>query len=99
MRRLVEIAIIEAFENHGITAKIKDAHGNYLMLSDLIDCALNEPTFHLSRNTKTAMPKLRNLGHRSAHGRHFTAQRPDIQKIEDDVRVVVEEFLTHAKLL
>jgi hypothetical protein len=99
MRRLVEIVIIESFEHHAILDKIKDGHGNYLQLTDLVDRALAEPAFKLSRNAKTELPKLRNIGHRSAHGRHFTAQRADIEKIEDGIRVVVQEFLAHAGLL
>jgi hypothetical protein len=99
MRRLVEIAIIEAFEHKGIANKIKDASGNYFQLTELIDRALAEATLKLSRNTKTELPKLKNLGHRSAHGRYFTALRTDIDKVEDGVRVVAEELLTHAGLL
>lgn len=99
MRRLVEIAIIEAFEHKGIANKIKDATGNYFQLTELIDRALAETALKLSRNTKTELPKLKNLGHRSAHGRYFTAQKPDTEKVEDGIRVVVEELLTHAGLL
>ena len=99
MRRLVEIAVIEAFEHKGIANKIKDANGNYFQLTELIDRALAEAALKLSRNAKTELPKLKNLGHRSAHGRYFTAQKPDIEKMEDGVRVVVEELLTHAGLL
>jgi hypothetical protein len=69
------------------------------LLGLLIDAALNEPKFPLSRNVKAALPKLRNVGHRSAHGRFFTAQRSDIEKVEDGVRIAVEEFLHHAGLL
>jgi hypothetical protein len=99
MRRLVEIVLIEAFEHQGVADNAKDAAGNYLHLSDLIGHALVEPKFKLSRNARTELPKLRNIGHRSAHGRYFTAQLADIQKVEDGVRVVVEEFLNHAGLL
>ncbi|GAA0001895.1 hypothetical protein [Bradyrhizobium diazoefficiens] len=99
MRRLIELVVIEAFEHHSIEAKIKDGSGNYVHLSELIDAALREPSFKLSRNAKTALPKLRNVGHRSAHGRYFTAQQSDIENVEDGVRVVVEEFLNHAGLL
>jgi hypothetical protein len=99
MRRLVEVVLIEAYEHQGIAHKIKNASGDYVHLSELIDRALAEPKLRLSRNAKKELPKLRNLGHRSAHGRHFTAQAPDIQKVEDGVRVVVEEFLHHAGLL
>jgi hypothetical protein len=61
--------------------------------------ALAETAFHLSRNAKKALPRLKDLGHLSAHGRHFTAQASDIDKSEDGVRVVVEEFLHLAGLL
>jgi hypothetical protein len=99
MRRLVEIVIIEAFEHHALSGKIQDKKGDYLQLSALIDCALAEPTFRLSRNAKKELPKLRDIGHRSAHGRYFTAQKPDVEKLEDGIRVVVEEFLNHAGLI
>ncbi len=46
MRRLLEISLIEAFEAKGIAAKIKDAAGNYLQLSELISRALNEGSSH-----------------------------------------------------
>jgi hypothetical protein len=99
MRRLVESAIIEAFEHLKIEHKIRDAKGDYVQLTELIDRALAEPTLRLSRNAKKSLPKLRDIGHRSAHGRYFTAQRSDIDKVEDGVRIVVEEFLAHARLL
>lgn len=99
MRRLVEIVLIEAFEHKGVSHTIKDRNDNYFQLSELIDKALAEPKLALSRNAKKELPKLRNLGHRSAHGRYFTAQATDIRKVEDGLRVVVEEFLNHAGLL
>jgi hypothetical protein len=99
MRRLIELVIIESFEHQSIETKIKDGSGNYFQLTELIDAALRETVFRLSRNAKTALPKLRNVGHRSAHGRYFTAQQSDIESVEDGVRVVVEEFLNHAGLL
>ena len=99
MRRLVEISIIEAFEAKGQQGKIKDASGNYLQLSDLVSKALAEPSFALSRNAKKALPGLRDLGHMSAHGRYFTAQKSDVDAAQAGCRVVIEEFLHHANLL
>lgn len=99
MRRLVEISIIEAFEAKGLAAKIQDASGNYLQLSDLISKALSETSWTLSRNTKKMLPGLRDLGHMSAHGRYFCARSSDLEAAQPAVRVVVEEFLRHAKLL
>ena len=99
MRRLLEVAIIEAYEHHAIADKIRDASGNYVQLTDLINAALSEPKLPLSRGVKAILPKLKDIGHRSAHGRHFLARRGDIEKLEDGVRVAVEEFLHHAALL
>ena len=99
MRRLIEIAIIEAFEHHSIGDRIKDADGNYRQLSDLVGTALAEQSWSLSRNTKKYLPQLRDLGHRSAHGRYYHAQRDDIERVHDGFRIVVEEFLHHGGLL
>lgn len=81
MRRLLEIAIIEAFEHNGIASKIKGTDGNYFHLTQLVDLACAEPALPLSRNTKRALPKLKDLGHLSAHGRHFTARPDDVEKV------------------
>jgi hypothetical protein len=99
MRRLVEIAIIEAFEGKGIPDRIKDSNGNYFQLTDLVAKAVSEKAFSLSRNAKTALPALRDVGHRSAHGRYFTAKKEDLSSLKSECRVVIEEMLHHAGLL
>lgn len=99
MRRLLEIAVIEAFESNGIAAKIKDPAGDYLHLSDLIARALNENSWTLSRNCKKALPALRDAGHNSAHGRYYHARREDLEALRPGCRIVIEEFLHHAGLL
>jgi hypothetical protein len=98
MRRLLEIAIIEAFEAKGIAAKIKDSKGDYLQLSDLISRALNETAWTLSRNCRKSLPALRDAGHNSAHGRYYHARREDLEGLRAGFRVVIEEFLHHAGL-
>lgn len=99
MRRLIEIAIIEAFEHCGIANKIKGGDGNYLHLSDLVAMALKETVWTLSRNSRRYLPQLRDVGHMSAHGRYFHATKDDIEKVSQGARVVIEEFLHHAALL
>jgi hypothetical protein len=99
MRRLIELAIIEAFEGKGVANKAQDAQGNFFQLTDLINAALAEPALRLSRNARQALPRLRNVGHRTAHGRYFNAHSEDIEQVRDGCRVVVEEFLHHAGLL
>ena len=98
MRRLLEIGIIEAFEAKGIQHKIKDADGNYFHLSALVDLACAEPSLLLSRNTKKALPKLKEAGHLSAHGRYYTAKPEDVEKAQPDFCVAIEELLHHAGL-
>jgi hypothetical protein len=99
MRRLLEISIIEAFEAHTIANKIKDAAGDYLQLSELVRVTLAESSWNLSRNAKKSLPQLRELGHKSAHGRYYSARKEDIESVRLDCRVVVEELLHIAKLL
>lgn len=99
MRRLLETAIIEAFEAKQLDNKIKDSQGEFLQLTALIAAALSETVWNLSRNTKQALPRLRDVGHKSAHSRRFTAQRSDIEKVQSDCRVALEEFLHLAGLV
>ena len=98
MRRLLETVIIEAFEAKKIDGRIKNAQGEILQLTELVKAALSETTWDLSRNTKKALPLLRDVGHISAHSRRFTAQRGDIKNVQPHCRVAVEEFLHLAGL-
>jgi hypothetical protein len=99
MRRLIETLIIESFEKHGISAKIKGTSGDFLFLRDLITVTLNETSWNLSRNTKKqALPRLKDVGDLSAHSRRYVAQRKDIDKLVQDLRVVVQELLTVAEI-
>ncbi|HJW80776.1 MAG TPA: DUF4145 domain-containing protein [Acidiferrobacterales bacterium] len=99
MRRLIETAIIEAFEHKGIAQNIKGADGNYHHLTELIAKALGEPALPLSRNAKKFLPQLRDVGHVSAHGRYFLARKEDLERVRQGCRIVIEEFLHHAALL
>jgi hypothetical protein len=98
LRRLLETLIIECFEAHGIQSKIKDAHGNYLYLRDLIDLTLVETSWNLGRNIRTALPKLKEIGDKSAHSRRYNAHRQDIDGLAKEIRDVVQELLVLANL-
>ncbi len=98
VRRLLETLIVEAFEHHGIAHKIKDANGNFVYLAELISKTLSETRWNLTRNAKAALPRLKDIGDRSAHSRRFVAHRRDIDKIIDDLRVVSQELLYLAAL-
>lgn len=98
LRRLLETLIIEAFEKHGLSQNIKNSSGDFLFLRDLIDRTVSEASWNLSRNAKAAMPRLKDVGDKSAHSRRFNAVRPDIDKLATDLRVVIEELLSIAGL-
>jgi hypothetical protein len=98
IRRLIETLIIEAFEHHGIAHKIKGASGDFFYLSDLISITLSENIWNLSRNAKSALPRLKDIGDKSAHSRRFNAHKRDIDKVVSDVRVVVQELVYLAAL-
>jgi hypothetical protein len=69
-----------------------------LYLSDLISATLAEKSWNLGRNTKQALPRLKDIGDKSAHSRRFVAHQADIEKIITDLRVVVQELVYLAKL-
>jgi hypothetical protein len=92
-RRLLETLIIEAYEKHKLCASIQDANGEFLHLGDLIGTVLNEKTWNLSRNTRRALPRLKDIGDRSAHSRRYNAHKNDIDKLTDDLRVTIQELV------
>jgi hypothetical protein len=98
IRRLLETLIIEVFEHHKLEANIKNSTGDFFYLKDLIDKCLQQTAWNLTRNCKQAMPKLKDIGDKSAHSRRYNAQRGDIDPLLADIRVVVQEFVYLAEL-
>ncbi len=97
IRRLVEILIIECFENHQCASKIKNPSDDYLYLDDLISCTLAE-NWGLGRNTKLGLRKLKRIGDQSAHSRRYNARREYVDDVIIDLRTVAEELLYVAAL-
>lgn len=98
IRRLVETLIIEAYEAHNIADSIKNDHGDFFYLGDLISAAIIEKNWTLGRNTKKSLKELKDIGDKSAHSRRFLAHRQDVDKVSADLRVVVQELVLLAKL-
>ncbi len=96
IRRLLETLIIEAFEKHGRAAEIQNRDGDFLYLRDLIAKTITCSAWNLSRNTKQALPRLKDVGDKSAHSRRFNAVRNDLDSIKVDLRCVAEELLSLA---
>lgn len=98
IRRIIETLIIECFECHKIAERIKDSNGTFFLLKDLIDTCLKENTWTLGRNTKNALPRIKDIGDLSAHNRRYLANKSDIDKIREGLRVTVEELIHLSKL-
>lgn len=91
IRRMVEILIVDCFEEHGIASKIEDADGNYCGLAQLIGLFLNDNTWHIPRPVKKHLPKLgdlKEIGDTAAHGRHLVTKK----QIEDVAQAVAYAF-------
>jgi hypothetical protein len=93
IRRLVETLIIEAFEHNDIADTIKTPAGDFFYLRELITYTLNEKKWNLGRNTRQALPKLKNIGDLSAHSRRHLAHRSDIDNIIPDLRIAAQELI------
>lgn len=98
IRRLLETLIIEAFEKHGRANEIQSRDGDFLYLQDLIAKTVTCTAWNLSRNTKQALPKIKDVGDKSAHSRRFNAVRNDLESVKGELRCVVEELLSLAGL-
>jgi hypothetical protein len=99
MRRLMETLIIECFEKHNVADSVKNpATGDFLYLGELVPKMIREKSWNLGRTTKKALPKLKDIGDKSAHSRRFNANREDIDKISGDFRDVCQELLYLAEL-
>jgi hypothetical protein len=93
LRRLLETLIIECYENYSIADSIKNKDGNFLYLRDLISHFLSETCWNPTRNTKNALPKLKDIGDLSAHSRRHIAQKQDITNVQKELRVVIQELV------
>jgi hypothetical protein len=98
IRRLVETLIIEVYEKYGLSDSIKTSQGDFFYLRDLISALTAQKQWNLSKNAKTALPRLKDVGDMSAHSRRFIAQRQDIDRMMTDLRVIVQELTTLAVL-
>ena len=93
IRRLLETLIIECFEKHQISEKIKTPDGSFFFLRDLISHLLQEKIWNIGRNVRTALPKMKDIGDQSAHSRRFTARQGDIDNLKSEVRITIEELV------
>jgi hypothetical protein len=98
VRKLAEILIIAVYEHKGAAEEIKGTDGNFLMLSKLIDNIKTKTAWNLGRETKPCLDKMKELGDRSAHNRHYIAKKADVDGLRSGLRVTVDDLLHQAAL-
>jgi hypothetical protein len=70
----------------------------FVHLADLVAATLNQDAWNRGRRVKLGLPHLKGLGDQSAHSRRFVAHREDIDRLQEDFRLVVQELLFLSKL-
>lgn len=98
VRRLLEILIIESFESHKLTTKIKKPDDTFFFLQDLVTETLKETSWTIGRNVRKALPNLKDIGNQSAHGRRYIARKTDLDNVKRDLRLTIEELVILSKL-
>lgn len=98
IRKLAEILIIAVYEKKGVPHEIKGPDSNFLMLSKLIDAIKTKTAWGLGRETKPCLDKMKELGDRAAHNRHYLAKKADVDGVVSGLRVTVDDLLHHAGL-
>lgn len=92
-RRLVETLLIECYEKLGISNKIKNNGGDYLMLGDIVVRAVDQGQLTLGRDSKRVLKEVKTIGDRAAHNRRYNATKADLDNVRLDLRLLVEELL------
>lgn len=92
MRRMVESLIIEAYLRSGLADVIKH-NGNFIMLDALIGKAVSGEHFELSRDVKSALPKIKELGDKASHSRTYILKKVDVDDVALQFRSAVHELV------
>lgn len=93
VRRLLETLIIEVFEKKGITDKIKDANGNYLMFTDLVSKLINTPETPIGRATRRELPTIATVLNNCAHSRAFNISKTQLTQYQAPIVIAVQELM------
>lgn len=99
MRRLIEMLLILAFKEIGKEDSIRGSDGNYLQLSEIINCAVKNRHLDLSRNAKGYLGIFKEKGDLSAHNPFHNCRKKDLELIQYKFRSVVEELLYKGGIL
>lgn len=96
LRKLAESLIIDGYEKAGRQNEII-INNNYLPFGDLLGKAKSGALFTLSRDSKSALDSVKQLGDNAAHNPRFIAKRSDVEKIQHSSRILLEDLALNIK--
>lgn len=99
MRRLIEMLLILAFKGIGQEDSIRGSDGNYLKLSEIVNCAIKNRQLDLSRNAKAYLGIFKETGDLSAHNPFHNCRKRDLELIQHKFRSLVEELFYKGGIL
>lgn len=99
MRRLIEMLLILAFKGIGEEDSIRGSDGNYLQLSEIVNCAVQNRHLDLSRNAKAYLGIFKETGDLSAHNPFHNCRKKDLELIQPKFRSLVEELFYKGGIL
>lgn len=92
-RRLLETLSIDAFDKQGQMVLIRDGSGELLMFSGIISALKGQQKFHVGRQTKRALDKVKAIGDMSAHNRTYIAREKHIDDVRDILSAACMDLL------
>ena len=99
MRRLIEMLLILAFKGIRQEDSIRGSDGNYLQLSEIVNCAIKNRDLDLSRNAKAYLGIFKEKGDLSAHNPFHNCRKRDLELIQHKFRSLVEELFYKGGIL
>lgn len=93
MRRLIEVLILDIYENHQSTAMLLDPNGRFKPLSEIVGVIKTDTRWHLNKQTHDALDAVRELGNLAAHQRRYKVRKPDVEALLPGFRLAVEELI------
>jgi hypothetical protein len=93
IRRLIETLIVEVFEKKGLEKEIKDASGNYLMFTDLVNKLISTAGTPVGRTTRKELPTIAIVLNNCAHNRTFNISKPQLVNYQAAIVITVQELI------
>ena len=93
IRRLIETLIIEVFEKKGISDRITDANGNYILFKDLVNKLVSTQETPIGKTTRQKLPNIAVVLNNCAHSRAFNISRGQLMQYQTPIVIATQELV------